>query len=156
MAQYYNHTTLSIPDRDAETLTLKRNGAAAQTFSEKSSGYFLVDATDFVPDDYYCQFADADGAIIATDKITVRQNLAYAPDDYDPRSRAEIVIEAIDAMLGDRATAQQRKIQLGDKSIEYSSLDELLKWRDFFKRKLAQEQGKPYGPRRQTFDMRGA
>jgi hypothetical protein len=49
--------------------------------------------------------------------------LKYADADYDPRSKSEIILEAIEAYLGGVASHQQRKVKVGDKEIEYSSFD---------------------------------
>lgn len=139
---FYNHTIFTFPAGGADTLVLKRvNCPPVVIEALDDSGDFRVDASDFVAGDYHYQTL-AGGNVTASGKLTILQNLAHAAEDFDPRSVAEITIDAIDSMLAGRATAQQRKIQVGDKSIEYSSLDELKKWRAFFVNQLRKEQGK--------------
>ncbi len=59
------------------------------------------------------------------------------------KSPNRIALEAITAFIQGRATAQQRRVQIGDKSIEYSSLSELLQWKRYFEEEVRKEEGKP-------------
>ena len=59
------------------------------------------------------------------------------------KSPNRIALEAITAYIQGRATAQQRRVQIGDKSIEYSSLSELLQWKRYFEEDVRKEEGKP-------------
>ena len=58
------------------------------------------------------------------------------------KSPNRIALEAITAFIQGRATAQQRRVQIGDKSIEYSSLSELLQWKRYFEEEVRKEEGK--------------
>lgn len=59
------------------------------------------------------------------------------------KSPNRIALEAITAFIQGRATAQQKRVQIGDKSIEYSSLNELLQWKRYFEEEVRKEEGKP-------------
>ena len=59
------------------------------------------------------------------------------------KSPNRIALEAITAFIQGRATAQQRRVQIGDKSVEYSSLSELLQWKRYFEQEVRKEEGKP-------------
>ena len=59
------------------------------------------------------------------------------------KSPNRIALEAITAFIQGRATAQQRRVQIGDRSIEYSSLSELLQWKRYFEEEVRKEEGKP-------------
>lgn len=59
------------------------------------------------------------------------------------KSPNRIALEAITAYIQGRATSQQRRVQIGDKSIEYSSLSELLQWKRYFEEEVRKEEGKP-------------
>lgn len=61
------------------------------------------------------------------------------------KSPNRIALEAITAYIQGRATAQQRRVQIGDKSVEYSSLSELLQWKRYFEQEVRKEEGKPLG-----------
>ena len=58
------------------------------------------------------------------------------------KSPNRIALEANTAYIQGRATAQQRRVQIGDKSIEYSSLNELLQWKRYFEEEVRKEEGK--------------
>lgn len=105
-----------------------------------SDGAVTLNTTGFTPGRYHSQWLGELG-VISSGTFEVRLSLATGTSAVDPRSTAEITLEAIDAMLAGRATAQQKKIQVGDKSIEYSSLGELLSWREHFARLVAKENG---------------
>ncbi len=76
-------------------------------------------------------------------RFEVKQSIMDAPANFDPRSLNEQTLEALEAKIAGRAlTIQQSKISVGDRSIEYmNSIDELLKWRDYFRREVAKERG---------------
>ena len=55
-------------------------------------------------------------------------------------SKWENAIRQIDDILAGRASSASKTISVGDKSISYSSIDELLRLRDYFAQRLAEEQ----------------
>ena len=63
------------------------------------------------------------------------------------KSPNRIALEAITAFIQGRATAQQRRVQIGDKSVEYSTLSELLQWKRYFEEEVRKEEGKRVGIR---------
>lgn len=65
----------------------------------------------------------------------------------EQKSANRIALEAITAYIQGHATAQQRRVQIGDKSIEFSTLSELLQWKQYFEREVRKEEGKPMGLR---------
>ena len=93
--------------------------------------------------------------VIKQDTLNVKQNLLYASSGYDPRSPAKKTLEAINAYLAGVATHQMRKIVVGDKQIEYSSFEELQKWRLYFEKEVAKEEGKAPCIRHEKLYYRG-
>lgn len=71
------------------------------------------------------------------------------------KSPNRIALEAITAFIQGRATAQQRRVQIGDKSIEYSSLSELLQWKRYFEEEVRKEEGKRVGIRHEKIFFTG-
>lgn len=71
------------------------------------------------------------------------------------KSPNRIALEAIVAFIQGRATAQQRRVQIGDKSIEYSSLSELLQWKRYFEEEVRKEEGKRVGIRHEKIYFTG-
>lgn len=149
MKQYYNNTIIHLSTQSADRLVLKPICGAKIIIDTIENDKFVIDTTDWNADTYYLQYIKGN-EVIKTDKITLNQNLLFVDDDYDPRSQYQIVIQAIDAMLQNRATAQQKKIQVGDKSIEYSTLQQLLQWRKYMVEQLRKQQGKTTNINRET------
>ena len=75
-------------------------------------------------------------------EIQILQNFALMDEDESVRSHWEVVLEAIEATLAGKATQAQTNISVGDKSIGYMSVSELLELRSFAKEKIAEEKGK--------------
>lgn len=71
------------------------------------------------------------------------------------KSPNRIALEAITAFIQGRATAQQRRVQIGDKAIEYSSLSELLQWKRYFEEEVRKEEGKRVGIRHEKIFFTG-
>ena len=74
--------------------------------------------------------------------IEILQNFSLMDESECVRSHWEVVLEAIEATLAGKATAAQSSISVGDKSISYMSVSELMSLREFAKEKIAEENGK--------------
>lgn len=61
-------------------------------------------------------------------------------DSASYMSKWQAAIKQIDDILAGRASSASKSISVGDKSISYSSLEELLRLRDYFTQRLAEEQ----------------
>ena len=73
--------------------------------------------------------------------IEILQNFSLMDESECVRSHWEVVLEAIEATLAGKATSAQTNISVGDKSIGYMSVSELLELREFAKEKIAEEKG---------------
>ena len=71
------------------------------------------------------------------------------------KSPNRIALEAITAFIQGRATAQQRRVQIGDNSVEYSTLSELLQWKRYFEEEVRKEEGKRVGIRHEKIYFTG-
>ena len=74
--------------------------------------------------------------------IEILPNFALMDEDESVRGHWEVVLDAVEATLAGKATAAQASISVGDKSISYMSVSELLELRSFAKEKIAEEKGK--------------
>ena len=81
------------------------------------------------------EYIESEGA------FEVLQNFALVDECETVKTHNEIMLEAINAQIEGRATANQQAMTVGDKSISYCSIDELFKLQEYFKRKVAEEQG---------------
>ena len=74
--------------------------------------------------------------------IEILPNFALMDEDESVRGHWEIVLDAVEATLAGKATQAQTNISVGDKTIGYMSVSELLELREFAKEKIAEENGK--------------
>ena len=74
--------------------------------------------------------------------IEILPNFALMDEGESVRSHWEVVLEAIENTLAGKATQAQTNISVGDKTIGYMSVSELLELREFAKEKIAEEKGK--------------
>ena len=74
--------------------------------------------------------------------IEILPNFALMDENESVRGHWEIVLDAVEATLAGKATNSQTNISVGDKSIGYMSVSELLELREFAKEKIAEEKGK--------------
>lgn len=115
------------------------------TIEKVANLYFLKASADVTKDwpvgDYKYQLLDTNG-IVEEGEFIVLRNFAFSDDETEVKSRNELILEAIEAQLAGRATSAQSSMSVGDKSISYMSIDELLKLRSYFKEKVDKEQGK--------------
>lgn len=71
--------------------------------------------------------------------LEVSANFAAAADGYDPRTANEIALAAIDAVLANCATSDQRKVVIGDKQIERFERNQLLSLRGVYANRVWRE-----------------
>jgi hypothetical protein len=64
-------------------------------------------------------------------------------DDTDPRSKAEMMIDAIDAVLQDRATDGQSEIMYNGRQLKYMPVGDLLRLRSYYLDLLPEAQNEP-------------
>lgn len=79
--------------------------------------------------------------ILAQGEAIIQQNFALVDSDVSVKSKNEITLEAIEAQIAGIATQAQASIHVGDKSISYMSLEQLLKAQEYFKAKVAEQRG---------------
>ncbi len=95
----------------------------------------------FNPGIYKFQLIDNLGILESGDSEVI-QNYLLSEQGQVVKTRNQILLEAIEAQLAGVATSAQSSISVGDKSISYMSINELLKLRQYYKNKVDQEQGK--------------
>lgn len=153
MLQSYNYSTLTIKDSKADCVAVKGKNTAVKLYSF-SDGVATIDTADYAVGDYALQFFSGN-EILKTDVLRIKQNLKYADESFDPTSENKKILEAIKAYLGGVASHQQRKVKVGDKQIEYSSFDQLIKWKNYYQIEVRKQQGKASGIRYEKLYHRG-
>lgn len=75
---------------------------------------------------------------VDTGSIQILPNLA-ALSTFDGRSHAKVMVEAIEAAIQGRASSVQLRMAINNRSIEYLSPTELIKWLSFYRAEVAKE-----------------
>ena len=83
-----------------------------------------------------------DEGVEEENEIEILQNFALMDEDESVRGHWDVVLEAIENTLAGKATQAQTNISVGDKTIGYMSVSELLELREFAKEKIGEENGK--------------
>lgn len=115
------------------------------TIEQQNNEYFLTataeETSAWPSGNHRYQLLD-DSGVLEEGDFEVTKNFLLTDEDTCIKSKNELYLEAIEATLAGRATAAQSSMSVGDKSIQYMSVDELLKLRDYFKDKVDHEQNK--------------
>lgn len=88
-------------------------------------------------DAYITRDSDSERIRIDYGSVTIKPDLANATTD--PRSHAKICLDAIEAVLENRATLDQKSYEIAGRSLERSSISELLSLKKHYKSLYAQE-----------------
>ena len=141
MLQCYNFSTLQIKHSKADSVAIKIKGKAVKVF-QIVNGSAQINTSDWTTGDYVIQFFK-DDEVIDQDILTVKQNLKYTDANYDPRSEAQKILEAINAVLAGRATQDQYHVKVGEKEISYCTFNELMNFKNYYQKLVARQNGKP-------------
>ena len=112
---------------------------------EKDNSFYIevpTDATKNLETGVFKYQILNDEGIEDSGDIEILPNFALMEEDESVRGHWEVVLEAIENTLAGKATSAQTNISVGDKSIGYMSVSELLELREFAKEKIAEEKGK--------------
>ena len=108
-------------------------------------GYYLTEPADVTKNwsvgKFKYQILNDEG-VEEEGEIEILQNFSLMDEDESVKSHWEVVLDAIEATLAGKATQAQTNISVGDKSIGYMSVSELLELREFAKEKIGEENGK--------------
>lgn len=78
---------------------------------------------------------------LGSGQLLVQLNAAAAAQGADNRSQAQIALDAIDAVLANRATVDQQEYSIAGRSLKRMNVAELLKLRAYFKLQVNGERG---------------
>lgn len=144
----WSKTLADYPANDGWTLVYTLiNGSSKVTIDAAASGAdHLVSVAagttgSYVAGNYTWMARVTKGSEIYTidhGSLTILPNLA-ALTTYDGRSHAKVMVEAIEAAIQGRASATQLRMSINNRSIEYLSPTELIKWLSFYRAEVAKE-----------------
>lgn len=107
----------------------------------------LINQNNYLPGGFYRYQIFQDGELKENDLLQIIPSL-IVDSNQDLRSKYKVIVDAIEAKLAGTATLGQKRVQVGDKSIDKYSAAQLLSLLDYFKGKLAeQEAGNDINPK---------
>lgn len=148
MKKYYNDSRQTYICQNVDCIKLKKIGG--DTITVLGNEVQILGMESGV----YKIFGFKDQKVVFEDEIQVLQGITDAPEDYDFRSKNQIALEAITAFLQGTANSQQRRVKVGDKQIEYSSFEQLIKWKNYFQKQVRKEKGKSANPKNEVLKLR--
>ena len=116
------------------------------TATEADSTYFIeaasssttsYDVGDYIWEAYITKSSDSNRIMVDSGRTTITQNLANT--NADLRSHAKKVLDAIEAVIENRASMDQSSMSIAGRSLSRMSIDELLTFRDRYKSEYLKE-----------------
>ena len=104
-----------------------------------------ADSADFVPGYYHWQLEmvrNSDSERVVVDRGTFEAIVDLDVNNVDPRTHAEIMVDKIESVLQNRADADVSNYSINGRSLVKLSIDDLLKWRDYYRNELTMEKRK--------------
>jgi hypothetical protein len=140
-------------DEYTATYVARITGGGANEITLVGTAYnddylFTVDSVtsaDFNPGYYHWQLEiarNSDGNRIVVDRNTFTVIVDLDVNQSDPRTHAEIMVDKIETVLQGRADADVLSYSISGRSLSKMTPDELVQWRDYYKRELIMQQRK--------------
>jgi hypothetical protein len=107
------------------------------TFTLDNSSTASYTAGDYVWFLKVLQTSDSETLVIDSGKITVKDN--YFATTGDTRSHAKVMLDKIESILENRADADVSSYSISGRSLNKLSVDELLRWRDYYRAEYKKE-----------------
>ncbi len=102
--------------------------------SSSTTGYAIG---DYIWEAYITKASDSNRVMVDSGRTTITQNLANT--NADLRSHAKKVLDAIEAVIENRASMDQSSMSIAGRSLSRMSVDELLTFRDRYKAEYLKE-----------------
>ena len=85
---------------------------------------------------------NSDSERVVVDRGTFEAIVDLDVNNVDPRTHAEIMVDKIESVLQNRADADVSNYSINGRSLVKLSIDELLRWRDYYRTELSMEKRK--------------
>ncbi len=89
----------------------------------------------------YVENGSGERYTLARGRLEIKSASASLAAGADTRTQAEIALDAIDAVLANRATVDQKRYEINGRSLERMSVAELLELRGYYAAKVNAERG---------------
>ena len=128
--------------------SLESNGSTrfSATVTESGTEYtFTLDnsaTAGYTAGDYIwflkvLQTSDSETLVIDSGKLTVKDN--YFATTGDTRSHAKVMVDKLESLLEGKADADVSSYSIAGRSLNKLTVEELLKWRDYYKAEYQRE-----------------
>ena len=128
--------------------SLESNGSTrfSATVTESGTEYtFTLDdsaTASYTAGDYIwflkvIQDSDSEKLVIDSGKLTVKDN--YFATTGDTRSHAKVMVDKLESLLEGKADADVSSYSIAGRSLNKLTVEELLKWRDYYKAEYQRE-----------------
>ncbi len=116
------------------------------TATEADSTYYIevgssttasYETGDYIWEAYITRSADSERIMVDSGRTEITTNLANTSADL--RSHAKIVLDAIEAVIENRASMDQSSMSIAGRSLSRMSIDELMTFRDRYKAEYLKE-----------------
>lgn len=135
----------------AWTFTLHLRGPSQIDLTAAPDGTFTAApaaTTDWEPGTYWWTIRATDGVdVVEIERgdVIVLPDLAAVTTPYDGRSENEIALEAINAVLGKRASQDQQRYVINNRELWRTPVADLLKLRAYFNTRVRRERARRAG-----------
>lgn len=144
--------TLTAYPAPAWSVFVSLRGPGSMTMTATSEGSqhrFRAEVTEtagWVPGDYWYTLRAVDAVTsemveVECGQITITPDLINAPAGFDGRTPNQIALDAIEAVIAQRATLDQERYRINNRELYRTSIPDLLKLRDHYVRLVKREQG---------------
>ncbi len=151
--------TISLPDYPAPTWTLTYylvktgkqiviTGSQYESSDDHHIEVAKAETTDWPAGTYSYQAVVDDGTDrkrIESGSIVIEPDFAQQDDGYDDRSFAKKSLDAIEAVIENRASQAQQEYQIAGRALKFMTMDELLNARDRFRAEVRAEERRKAG-----------
>ena len=143
--------TLTAYPAPAWSVFVSLRGPGAMTMTATSEGSqhrFRAEVTEtagWVPGDYWYTLRAVDAATsemveVECGQVTITPDLINAAAGFDGRTPNQIALDAIEAVIAQRATLDQERYRINNRELYRTSIPDLLKLRDHYVRLVKREQ----------------
>lgn len=131
---------MSLHLRGPKAINLTADGdGSVHTFTSDSAA-----TAEWTAGEYWYTLRATDGSDMVeleTGNVRVLPDLVAAGEGFDGRSQAQIALDAIEAVLANRATLDQERYRINNRELYRTPIADLLKLRAFYAEQVRRENG---------------
>lgn len=132
---------ISVYLRGPSSISMTAAAEGSQHRFRKPSG----ETANWAAGDYWYTLRAVDAATgdmveVESGQVTITPDLVNAADGFDGRTPNQIALDAIEAVIAQRATLDQERYRINNRELYRTSIPDLLKLRDHYVRLVKREQ----------------